>query len=143
MIKLSTADKGVAPEREWKAGQGMGGDAGCRNTGPAHVPKCRISKVLLYDFLNIFRMDLYGFNRIEVEIKSYWTLFVEEVINPFYFFQVFSVILWMIDEYVSYSVCVIILTLFSSITSLIQTRKVNKFEFIFCMISIGIFTSMI
>lgn len=72
-----------------------------------------------------FRFHLYGPNKIEVEIKSYWTLFIEEVLNPFYFFQLFSIILWMVDDYVSYSVCVIILTLFSSITSLIQTRKVN------------------
>lgn len=72
-------------------------------------------------------MRLYGPNKIEVDVKSYWVLFIEEVINPFYFFQVFSIILWLADDYVSYAVCVIILTFFSSITSLIQTRKVSTY----------------
>nr|CAH7729266.1 unnamed protein product [Callosobruchus chinensis] len=72
------------------------------------------------------RFDIYGPNKIEVEVKSYWTLFVEEVFNPFYAFQAFSVILWLIDDYVSYAICVILLTIFSSVTSLIQTRKQSQ-----------------
>ncbi|CAG9864440.1 unnamed protein product [Phyllotreta striolata] len=73
-----------------------------------------------------FRLTLYGLNKIEVEVKSYWILFVQEVLNPFYAFQAFSVGLWLIDDYISYAVCVIILTLFSSITSLIQTRRQSE-----------------
>lgn len=75
-----------------------------------------------------FRLQLYGPNKIEVEIKSYWRLFVEEVFNPFYMFQAFSVTLWLFDDYISYALCVVSLTLFSSITSLIQTRKVSIAE---------------
>lgn len=78
------------------------------------------------NLLLFFRLDLFGYNKIEVQVKSYWTLFIEEVLNPFYFFQLFSVVLWLNDEYISYAVSVIILTLFSSITSLIQTRNVSK-----------------
>ncbi|XP_066257174.1 polyamine-transporting ATPase 13A3-like [Euwallacea similis] len=70
--------------------------------------------------------NLYGPNKIEVEIKSYWKLFIEEVFNPFYVFQVFSVILWCLDDYLLYAGCVVVLTLFSSITSLIQTRKQSQ-----------------
>lgn len=71
-------------------------------------------------------LKLYGPNKISVEVKSYWRLFIEEVFNPFYLFQAFSVVLWMCDEYMIYAVCVIILTLFSSITSLVQTRKQSE-----------------
>ncbi|CAH1993211.1 unnamed protein product [Acanthoscelides obtectus] len=72
------------------------------------------------------RYDIYGPNKIEVEIKSYWTLLVEEVLNLFYAFQAFSVILWLVDEYMLYAICIILLTIFSSITSLIQTRKQSE-----------------
>ncbi|XP_056634533.1 polyamine-transporting ATPase 13A3-like isoform X1 [Diorhabda sublineata] len=71
-------------------------------------------------------LDLYGFNKIEVEIKSYWTLFIEEILNPFYAFQVCSIILWSIDDYAVYAACIVILTLFSSVTSLLQTRKQSE-----------------
>ncbi|KAL1509672.1 hypothetical protein ABEB36_004378 [Hypothenemus hampei] len=67
--------------------------------------------------------NLYGPNKIEIEIKSYWKLFIEEIFNPFYIFQIFSIILWCMDDYLIYAGCVVVLTLFSSITALIQTRK--------------------
>ncbi|CAG9762834.1 unnamed protein product [Ceutorhynchus assimilis] len=76
------------------------------------------------EYLELF--NLYGPNKIEVEVKTYWRLFVEEIFNPFYMFQAFSIALWCFDDYFIYALCVIILTLFSSITSLIQTRKQSE-----------------
>ncbi|CAH1173807.1 unnamed protein product [Phaedon cochleariae] len=69
------------------------------------------------------RLNVYGKNELDIKIKSYWTLFIEEVITPFYFFQVFSVCLWLYDEYIAYAICIFVLTLFSSFTSIIQIRK--------------------
>ncbi|KAK5643080.1 hypothetical protein RI129_006925 [Pyrocoelia pectoralis] len=71
-------------------------------------------------------LELYGPNAITVEVKSYWTLFVEEVFNPFYIFQLFSMALWLIDDYAIYACCVLILILFSISTSLYQTRKQSE-----------------
>ncbi|KAJ3657587.1 hypothetical protein Zmor_009376 [Zophobas morio] len=71
-------------------------------------------------------LKLYGPNKIEIEVKSYWRLFIDEVFNPFYVFQVFSIILWCLDDYYIYACCVLILTLFSVITSLRQTRKQSE-----------------
>jgi cation-transporting ATPase 13A3/4/5 len=62
---------------------------------------------------------------IVVNVKSYWRLFIEEVFNPFYIFQVFSVILWSLDDYFYYAGCIVFLTTVSVVTSLIQTRKVS------------------
>nr|CAD7426436.1 unnamed protein product [Timema monikensis] len=69
------------------------------------------------------KLQLYGKNVIDIEVKSYWTLFVEEVFNPFYVFQIFSVILWSLDDYYYYASCVLVLSAISIITSLIQTKK--------------------
>lgn len=93
-----------------------------------HNKYIKVFKVLLILLTNTvcFRLSLYGFNKIEVEVKSYWTLLIEEVLNPFYLFQAFSVILWLLDDYIPYAICVIILTLFSSVTSLVQTRRVME-----------------
>jgi len=73
----------------------------------------------------IFRIKLYGENVITIDVKSYWQLFVEEVFNPFYIFQAFSVILWSLDDYFYYAGCIVFLTVVSVVTSLFQTRKVR------------------
>ena len=41
---------------------------------------------------------LYGLNSIEVEVKSYPKLLFDEVLNPFYIFQIASMILWSLDR---------------------------------------------
>ncbi|XP_048484806.1 polyamine-transporting ATPase 13A3 isoform X7 [Plutella xylostella] len=70
-------------------------------------------------------IKLYGPNSVEVEVKSYWKLFVDEVFNPFYLFQVFSIILWSLDEYYQYATCVFILSAGSCMASLYQTKKMS------------------
>lgn len=85
----------------------------------------------IFIVLKVFlRLKLYGQNKIEIEVKSYWRLFIDEVFNPFYVFQAFSITLWCFDHYFIYACCVFILTLFSIITALRQTRKVSIFGFI-------------
>ncbi|XP_045764970.1 polyamine-transporting ATPase 13A3-like [Maniola jurtina] len=70
-------------------------------------------------------IKLYGKNSVEVEVKSYWTLFVNEVFNPFYLFQVFSIILWSIDEYYQYASCVFLLSTGSCMMALYQTKQMS------------------
>jgi len=75
----------------------------------------------------IFRIHLYGENVITINVKSYLQLFIEEVFNPFYVFQAFSVILWSFDDYCYYAGCIAFLTTLSVVTSLFQTRKVRSY----------------
>ncbi|KAJ0179942.1 hypothetical protein K1T71_004533 [Dendrolimus kikuchii] len=70
-------------------------------------------------------IKLYGMNSVEVEVKSYWTLFVNEVFNPFYLFQIFSIILWSLDEYYQYATCVFLLSTASCMLALYQTKQMS------------------
>ncbi|XP_077465586.1 polyamine-transporting ATPase 13A2 isoform X1 [Stigmatopora argus] len=70
-----------------------------------------------------FRRQVYGPNLIDVPVKSYFTLLREEVLNPFYVFQLFSMGLWLFDEYYSYSACILIISLISIVVSLYEIRK--------------------
>ncbi|XP_064610270.1 polyamine-transporting ATPase 13A3-like [Liolophura sinensis] len=69
------------------------------------------------------KLQLYRPNSIDIEVKSYWRLFIDEVLNPFYIFQVFSVALWFSDKYYYYAGCIIFISLISIIVSLYETRK--------------------
>ncbi|XP_029291341.1 polyamine-transporting ATPase 13A2 isoform X2 [Cottoperca gobio] len=69
------------------------------------------------------RRLMYGPNLIDVPVKPYMKLLFEEVLNPFYVFQVFSVTLWMIDNYYFYAICIFIISIFSISISLYEIRK--------------------
>lgn len=85
----------------------------------------RCALELLYVMLNS-SLKLYGPNVIHIEVKSYLQLFVEEVFNPFYLFQIFSIVLWSCDEYYVYAGCILFLSLGSIVTSLYETKKVRN-----------------
>ncbi|XP_038210252.1 probable cation-transporting ATPase 13A3 isoform X1 [Zerene cesonia] len=70
-------------------------------------------------------IKLYGPNSVEVEVKKYWTIFRNEVFNPFYLFQIFSIILWSLDEYYQYATCVFILSAVSCMMALYQTKQMS------------------
>ncbi|XP_034027851.1 cation-transporting ATPase 13A2 isoform X2 [Thalassophryne amazonica] len=69
------------------------------------------------------RRRVYGVNLIDVPVKSYVQLLFEEVLNPFYVFQLFSITLWIIDEYYYYALCIFIISILSIATSLYEIRK--------------------
>ncbi|XP_075914613.1 polyamine-transporting ATPase 13A2-like [Petromyzon marinus] len=71
----------------------------------------------------IERRKVFGPNIIDVPLKSYPRLLVEEILNPFYIFQILSVTLWMLERYYYYAVCIVIISAVSICVSLYETRK--------------------
>lgn len=69
------------------------------------------------------KMILYGANSIDIDVKSYWRLFIEEVLTPFYIFQIASIILWLADEYYYYAGCIFLVSGISIGVSLYETKK--------------------
>ncbi|XP_075462086.1 polyamine-transporting ATPase 13A2 isoform X2 [Ascaphus truei] len=69
------------------------------------------------------RKQIYGPNEIDVPVKSYWILLIDEVLNPFYIFQVFSIVLWLYDGYYYYAGCILFISVVSIGLSLYETRK--------------------
>uniref|UniRef100_A0A8C4NMN0 ATPase cation transporting 13A2 n=2 Tax=Dicentrarchus labrax TaxID=13489 RepID=A0A8C4NMN0_DICLA len=69
------------------------------------------------------RKRVYGPNLIDVPVKPYMKLLFEEVLNPFYMFQLFSITLWMIDHYFVYAICIFIISVLSICISLYEIRK--------------------
>jgi len=68
----------------------------------------------------------YGRNSIEVEVKSWFKLLFEEVLNPFYIFQIGSIALWSADNYYNYASCILFISLVSIVVSLIETRRQSQ-----------------
>ena len=69
--------------------------------------------------------EFYGRNEINVEVPTVWKIFYYEIFNPFYVFQVFSFILWFVDEYVFYASTIVITTLTSVVLLVYSIFKVK------------------
>ncbi|KAL7991174.1 hypothetical protein Chor_012829 [Crotalus horridus] len=59
------------------------------------------------------RSSICGPNAIEIEIRPIWKLLFKEILNPFYVFQAFTLILWYTQGYMVYSSAIIILSVIS------------------------------
>ncbi|XP_039197442.1 probable cation-transporting ATPase 13A5 isoform X1 [Crotalus tigris] len=59
------------------------------------------------------RSSVCGPNAIEIEIRPIWKLLFKEILNPFYVFQAFTLILWYTQGYMVYSSAIIVLSVIS------------------------------
>ncbi|ORY96317.1 hypothetical protein BCR43DRAFT_491482 [Syncephalastrum racemosum] len=72
------------------------------------------------------RLSVFGPNLINIREKPTTKLLRDEVLNPFYVFQIGSIILWCMDDYYYYAFCIFIISAVSIITTLIETKKTMK-----------------
>ncbi|KAI1166378.1 hypothetical protein F5B18DRAFT_607041 [Nemania serpens] len=68
------------------------------------------------------RARVFGTNIIDIEQKSAAQLLVDEVLHPFYIFQIASLVLWSVDEYYYYAICIFVMSAGSIIATLVETR---------------------
>lgn len=73
-----------------------------------------------------YQQSLYGQNSLRVEMTPVYKLVINEVFSPFYIYQLFIVIVWMIQLYYQFGVCVILLSIISVSVSVWQTRKQTR-----------------
>ncbi|KAG7195472.1 uncharacterized protein KQ657_003234 [Scheffersomyces spartinae] len=69
------------------------------------------------------RLEIFGQNNIIIEEKSVVQILADEVLHPFYVFQIFSIFLWMADDYYYYAGCIFVISLISVLNSLIETKQ--------------------
>ncbi|KAF8444715.1 hypothetical protein L210DRAFT_3040504 [Boletus edulis BED1] len=69
------------------------------------------------------RLTLFGLNMLDIAGKSTLALLVDEIIHPFYVFQIASIILWSLDNYFYYAFCIALISTMSAVTTLVDTKK--------------------
>ncbi|XP_057712965.1 polyamine-transporting ATPase 13A3-like isoform X2 [Corythoichthys intestinalis] len=69
------------------------------------------------------RALFFGVNEIDVSVPSLIKIFVKEVMNPFYCFQLFALILWALEDFYDYSIVMAVIFLLSIAASLYTIRK--------------------
>lgn len=69
-----------------------------------------------------FLHKLHGPNELDVKIDSIFELLKKEFKDPFYIFQIFSVILWLSNDYVKFAIVILIVTIISIFVGVKETR---------------------
>lgn len=67
--------------------------------------------------------NLFGKCELSIDIPSFFKLSLKELSNPFYVFQIFSVILWFFEDYITYSLLIVVATGISLFMSVRTTRE--------------------
>ncbi|KAJ2758469.1 hypothetical protein H4S06_002684 [Coemansia sp. BCRC 34490] len=83
---------------------------------------------------------LFGPCLIDVQEKSYLRLFYDEVVNPFYIFQIASVAVWCYEEYYYYACAILVISAVSIIVNLVAAkstmRKMRKMAMHTCPVTV-------
>ncbi|CCO31350.1 hypothetical protein BN14_05390 [Rhizoctonia solani AG-1 IB] len=69
------------------------------------------------------RTTAFGTNEVDIEAKSTSALLIDEVLHPFYVFQIASILLWSLDDYYYYAFCIALISCLSVVTTLVETKK--------------------
>lgn len=69
------------------------------------------------------REQVFGLNTLVIAERTVIQLLVDEVLHPFYMFQVFSIILWTLDDYVYYATAIFVISVISVAEALSETKK--------------------
>ncbi|KAF9998130.1 hypothetical protein BGZ65_006344, partial [Modicella reniformis] len=72
------------------------------------------------------RSTVFGLNLVDVQEKTVGQLLAQEVLHPFYIFQVFSIALWIADDYYYYAVCIFVISTASVISELVDTKRTMR-----------------
>ena len=67
--------------------------------------------------------SLFGICDIDIRVSSIGKILLEELTDPFYLFQVYSIILWYFTEYMYYASVIVVLTIVSLVVSVHGTYK--------------------
>lgn len=65
----------------------------------------------------------YGHNDLEVPLPQFQDLLKEHMVAPFFVFQIFTTLLWLMDEYWYYSLFTLFLLMFAESTVVFQRKK--------------------
>ncbi|KAI5308432.1 hypothetical protein KEM55_005731, partial [Ascosphaera atra] len=72
------------------------------------------------------REQVFGPNAIDIEQKTVGQILLDEVLHPFYIFQVASLVLWSLDKYYYYAACIFIISVFSIGATVLETRSTMR-----------------
>ncbi|CAD8092827.1 unnamed protein product [Paramecium sonneborni] len=67
--------------------------------------------------------SLFGYNNTTIPDKGTGKILIDEILTPFYLFQIFSVCLWTIEKYYQYAIVIFLTSVISILVQFRETRQ--------------------
>jgi len=75
----------------------------------------------------------FGKCKIDFKVPNYFTLFMQEIVSPFFIFQLYSTAIWLWEDYTVYAIVILCTAAFFTIVNLVVLRmslqKIHKLAF--------------
>jgi magnesium-transporting ATPase (P-type) len=71
----------------------------------------------------LHQRNIFGICDIDIVVNSVFSLILKELSDPFYIFQIFSILLWLVEGYYNYSAVLIMTTVISITIAIKETRS--------------------
>ena len=69
---------------------------------------------------------IFGENALTIPDPTTWQLMLHEILHPFYIFQLFSIGVWLMENYYFYAFCIFLISILSSVQNLFDTKTSYK-----------------
>lgn len=69
------------------------------------------------------RQSLYGKNAVDIPVPPFWKLYVEQLLSPIPIFQLFCSALWMLDEYMKYTLFTLLSIFGFEVSTTVQRKR--------------------
>ena len=70
-----------------------------------------------------YQRQIFGECDLHIKVDSVLVLIIKEILDPFYIFEFFAIILWFYNEYEKYAFVIAIATVFSLTFAIYETRS--------------------
>ncbi|KAH7649986.1 hypothetical protein FG379_001830 [Cryptosporidium bovis] len=77
----------------------------------------------IYPLIRSNLQYLFGKCSCEIRILTILDLIQHEIFHPFFIFQISAIIIWVNSSYMEYAICIIIITFFTLLSSVYETRS--------------------
>ena len=98
-------------------------DAAAPAPAPAAAAAADALPAGLSDEAAAARLELVGANVIDVPLPPAWVLLAREAAHPFIFFQVFAVIVWLSEGYITFSLFILASAVATAVLSAVEVRR--------------------
>jgi magnesium-transporting ATPase (P-type) len=71
----------------------------------------------------VHQENIFGKCDIDIVVNSVFYLILKELSDPFYIFQIFSIVLWLVEGYYNYAAVLIMTTVISITIAIKETRS--------------------
>lgn len=68
-------------------------------------------------------LSFYGINSISIEIKAIYRIVLDEISSPFYMYQMFIIVIWLLQFYYQFAICIFLFSVGSVTLHVIESRK--------------------